>query len=41
MAKIYAELILNGYKTLDEVPARLREQVEALIETMNGGNQDV
>lgn len=41
MAKIYAELILNGYKTLDEVPARLRKQVEALIETMNGGNQDV
>lgn len=38
MARIYAELILNGYKTLDEVPARLREQVEALIETMNGGN---
>ena len=41
MAKIYAELILNGYKTLDKVPARLREQVEALIKTMNGGNQDV
>ena len=41
MARIYAELILNGYKTLDEVPARLREQVEALLETMNGGNGNV
>ena len=31
MAKIYAALIRKGIKTLDEVPARLRSTVEALL----------
>ncbi len=31
MAKIYAELIRKGLKTLDDVPAQLRKQVEALL----------
>ncbi len=32
MAKIYAALIRKGLKTLDEVPARLRSAVAALLE---------
>ena len=31
MAKIYAALIRKGIKTLDEVPARLRSTVKALL----------
>lgn len=31
MAKIYAYLIKAGLKTLADVPANLREQVEALL----------
>lgn len=31
MAKIYAELIRKGLKTLDDVPDQLRKQVEALL----------
>jgi len=30
MAKIYADLIRRGLKTLDDVPAGLRDEVEAL-----------
>lgn len=32
MAKIYFNLIINGRKTIDDVPARLRLEVEALLE---------
>ena len=32
MAKVYAALIRKGLKTLDDVPARLRAEVEALLE---------
>lgn len=32
MAKVYAALIQKGLKTLDEVPARLRSVVQALLE---------
>ena len=32
MAKIYAALIQKELKTLDDVPAKLRAQVEALLE---------
>lgn len=32
MAKIYAELIRRGRKTLENVPASLRAEVEALLE---------
>lgn len=31
MAKIYAELIRKGLKTIDDVPAVLRAQVQKLI----------
>ena len=31
MAKIYAELIRKGLKTIDDVPAALREAVQALL----------
>lgn len=32
MAKIYANLIKKGLKTIDDVPVHLREQVEALLQ---------
>ena len=32
MAKIYAELIKKGLKTLDDVPERLRAEVERLLD---------
>lgn len=36
MAKVYADLIRKGKKTIDDVPARLRADVEALLaETAN------
>lgn len=31
MIKVYANLIINGVKTLDDVPMRLRLAVETLI----------
>ena len=36
MAKIYAALIRKGIKTLDEVPARLRSTVKALLAEKTG-----
>ena len=33
MAKIYADLIRKGVKTLDQVPAILREQVQRLLQS--------
>ena len=33
MAKIYAELIKKGLKTLEDVPEKLRATVEALLES--------
>ena len=32
MAKIYANLIRAGRKTIDDVPAKLRKEVERLLE---------
>lgn len=32
MAKIYADLIKKGIKTIDDVPSELREEVERLLE---------
>lgn len=32
MAKIYAELIKKGLKTLEDVPKKLRAEVERLLE---------
>lgn len=31
MAKIYAELIKKGLKTLEDVPERIRSEVEKLV----------
>ena len=31
MVKVYANLIMNGLKTLDDVPAKLRPQVEQYL----------
>lgn len=36
MAKIYADLIRKGLRTLDQVPANLREAVKDLLEAENG-----
>ena len=32
MAKVYADLIRKGYKTIDDVPAKLREAVQAILD---------
>lgn len=32
MAKIYADLIRKGLKTLDDVPANLRDEVKRILE---------
>ena len=32
MAKVYADLIRKGLKTIDQVPERLREEVRRLVE---------
>lgn len=32
MAKIYAELIKKGLRTIEDVPERLRDEVEKLLE---------
>lgn len=35
MAKVYADLIIKGLKTLDDVPDRLKDQVKKLLEGDN------
>lgn len=35
MARVYADLIRKGYKTLEDVPAHLREEVAQLLEPQN------
>lgn len=32
MAKIYADLIRKGLKTIDDVPERIRAEVQALLD---------
>ena len=32
MAKVYADLIMKGFKTLDDVPEKLREAVRKILE---------
>ena len=32
MAKVYANLIKHGFKTIDDVPIALRQAVEELLE---------
>ena len=40
MAKIYAQLIRKGLKTLDQVPALLREQVRRLLEAEDAAREE-
>ena len=35
MAKIYYNLIKNGLKTIDDVPAKLRTEVQKLLDKDN------
>lgn len=39
MAVIYATLIVKGKKTIDQVPARLREEVEELLNALEINGQ--
>ena len=32
MAKAYAELIIKGLKTIEDVPSRIREQVQKILD---------
>lgn len=32
MAKVYASLILKGLKTIDEVPEKIRVEVQAILD---------
>lgn len=32
MAKIYADLIRKGLKTIDQVPEQIREEVQAILD---------
>lgn len=34
MAKVYADLIRKGMKTLEQVPAKHREEVEDILEAL-------
>jgi hypothetical protein len=31
MAKVYADLIKKGLKTIDDVPSQIRDEVEAIL----------
>ena len=39
MAKIYYELIKKGLKTIDDVPANLRDEVQTLLDADNKGEE--
>ncbi|WP_276330539.1 CD1375 family protein [Dielma fastidiosa] len=32
MAKVYADLIRKGKKTIDDVPAKLKDEVQAILD---------
>ena len=34
MAKVYADLIRKGLKTIDDVPDKLRDEVQAILDTI-------
>lgn len=38
MVMVYARLILAGRKTIDQVPEQIRDEVRAVLESMEGGN---
>ncbi len=39
MAYVFATLIINGRKTIDDVPAHLRADVEAILKEKGYGNE--
>ena len=38
IAKLWAEQVMNGKKTFEQVPAKLKEQVKALLIEYGMGN---
>ena len=40
MIKVYAQLIKKGFKTIDDVPEKLREKVAEVVSLMQGGVQE-
>lgn len=40
MAKVYYELIIKGLKTIDDVPEKLKEQVQELLDSDSNDNQN-
>ena len=40
MAKIYYRKILTGEMTIEDVPARWREEVQALLDGGHGGSNE-
>ena len=40
MAKIYADLIKKGRKTIDDVPEHLRAEVQAILDGDGGAESD-
>lgn len=40
MVKVYAQLIKKGFKTIDDVPEKLREKVSEELSLMQGGVQE-
>lgn len=36
MAKVYADLIRKGLKTIDDVPDKLKDEVQAILDGDNG-----
>jgi len=37
MAKVYADLIHKGLKTIEEVPERIRAEVQAILDADSNG----
>lgn len=37
MAKVYADLIRKGLKTIDDVPDKLKDEVQAILDGDNDG----
>ena len=40
MAKVYADLIRKGRKTIDDVPARLKAEVQRILDMLNNSGGD-
>lgn len=41
MAYVFATLIINGRKTIDDVPAHLRADVEQILKEKGYGNEAI